>query len=134
MNHAGHKFSLLIFTRDSISIFKTFFYCFRDVKLYGSDSLQAICGATVKMCTPKQFTTNIGLIVPERPFDIYFEMEPLYSDEFKINHSISYPNRTALPEETIPIKPLMPDNYKCNQTFQYGTMDFGAKCSCKVRV
>jgi Tat protein translocase TatC len=25
----------------------------------------------------------------------------------------------SLPEETIPIKPLMPDNYKCNQTFQY---------------
>jgi hypothetical protein len=105
-----------------------------DVKLYGSDSLQAICGASVKMCTPKQLTENIGLTVPERPFDIYFDMQPLHLNSLTINHSKMYKNGTKLPEEALTIKPILPDHYKCNETFQYGTMDFGAKCSCKVNV
>ena len=105
-----------------------------DVKLYGSDSLQAICGASVKLCTPKQFTENVGLIVPERPFDIYFDMQPLDVTEIELNNTRKYKNGTNLPEETISFKPLLPDYYKCNETFQYETFDFGAKCSCKARI
>ena len=84
------------------------------------------------MCTPKQFTENVGLTVPERPFDIYFEMQPLDMNELEIKHTRKYKNGTKLPEEILSFKPILPDHYKCNETFQYGTFDFGAKCSCKV--
>ena len=111
-----------------------FYYFYNsDLKLYGSDTLQAICGVPAKLCTPQQYTKNIGLTVDERPFDIYFDLQPFNSSELLVQIAKKYKNGTLISDNVHEIKTLMPNYHKCNETFQYETYEYGAKCSCKVK-
>lgn len=70
----------------------------------------------------------LGLIVAERPFDIHVVLTNFteYTVDFEIINNNSKQSKSLL------IKPVKPVYYKCNETYQYGDLDYGAKCSCKV--
>jgi hypothetical protein len=88
----------------------------------------SICGVKAIYCTPSKMMEYLGLVVPEKPFDIYAKITNLTEYnidlEFELNGSIR--NKNYL------IKPAKPKHHRCNETYQYGDLDYGAKCGCKV--
>ena len=94
----------------------------------------SFCGVQSKLCTPAQFGLFIGLKVSERPFDIAFK---LFNEKELRNHSLSmnvtYHNKTtSLVSARKDLKPLDVKFHMCNESYQYGDIEYGAKCSCKA--
>lgn len=113
---------------------------YSDLKIYGSDSLQSLCGVPSKSCTSDLFGDYIGLKVKERPFDLYFKLVSLLNNtNVEFIHSIT---QTTVDDDKIEsratndflIKPVSPRYHRCNESYQYGDLDYGAKCSCKVNL
>ena len=97
--------------------------------MYGDDAITSICGETSKSCTPQAMMHYLGLAVPERPFNIYAKPSNL-TEYILTNHKLN--GSKHIETRTITIKPVKPKYYRCNETYQYGDYDYGAKCGCKV--
>lgn len=107
----------------------------KDLKLYGSDALQGFCGVPAKQCTPEQYGYNMGLVVTQNPFKMNFILNQTEEKMLPIHRTrIDHDENTKI-EDTVDflIKPVMPKYFMCNQSFQFGDLDYGSKCSCKVR-
>ena len=71
----------------------------------------------------------LGLVVSNRPFDIY--TKPSNLTEYSLpNYQVSIDKKYE--SRSLTIKPVKPKFHRCNETYQYGDLDYGAKCSCKV--
>ena len=117
------------------SILNQFFLISSDLKLYGSDALQSFCGVASKKCTPYDFGKHIGLTVRERPFDIYFKIQPSNITRLDVTIEKKYINSTSTTRtvnEEHRIVPMNAKFHRCNESYQYGEIDYGAKCSCKA--
>ncbi|CAF1006470.1 unnamed protein product [Brachionus calyciflorus] len=103
-----------------------------DVKLYGSDALQGFCGVPSKQCTPEIYVNHMGLVVTQNPFKVDFYINKTHEEIIPIRQ-IREVMVDVVKEEThdFTIQPILPKYYKCNESFQFGDLDFGAKCSCK---
>ena len=100
-----------------------------DIKLYCEDAIMSICGVKAIYCTPSKMMEYLGLVVPEKPFDIYAIITNLteYNTDLEFDLNGSIQNKNYL------IKPANPKYHRCNETYKYGDLDYGAKCGCKVR-
>lgn len=106
-----------------------------DLKFYGSDALHGFCGVASKECTPEQFGKHIGLAVTQRPFNMYFKVTDDKQSRFvTAKQSYKNPSVGLTDEQTnvFNITPLSMPFHRCNESYQYGDLDYGAKCSCKV--
>lgn len=107
------------------------------MKFYGSDALHGFCGVASKYCTPEQFGYHIGLKVSQRPFNIYFKV---VNDTHTraVTATQTYRDQTGeiITEQrnVFDMKPVAPQSHRCNESYQYGDLDYGSKCSCKVMI
>ena len=97
--------------------------------MYGDDGIFPICGEKGKYCTPRKLMDHLGTYVPERPFDIYAKITN--ESEYDLDNVVTRVNDQN-ESKHYRIKPVNPKYHLCNETYQYGDMDYGAKCSCKV--
>ncbi|RMZ99210.1 niemann-pick c1, partial [Brachionus plicatilis] len=103
----------------------------RDVKLYGSDALQGFCGVPAHMCTPEQYAHHMGLEVEQNPFKMNFILNQTEQKTLSIHRTRIEQQQQK--EDTVDalIQPVMPQYFMCNQSFQFGDLDYGSRCSCK---
>lgn len=102
------------------------------MKLYGSDALHGFCGVPSKSCMPDTFVKHIGQEVAERPFNMYFKLDTPTGLR-QIN--VLYVNQSEIVQSenvSYLIKTVNPHYHRCNESFKYGDLEYGAKCSCKV--
>lgn len=105
-----------------------------DIKLYGSDVLQGFCGVPGKQCTPEIFGYHMGHVIKQNPFKMNFILNQTDEKMLPIIRSTT-DNTGVTKQETVDflIKPIMPKFFMCNESFKFGDLDYGSKCSCKVR-
>lgn len=105
-----------------------------DIKLYGSEVLQGFCGVPGKQCTPEIFGHHMGQVIKQNPFKMNFILNQTDEKTLQISRT-TIRDSESKKEETIDflIKPIMPKFFMCNESFQFGELDYGSKCSCKVR-
>ena len=97
--------------------------------------MQSFCGVPSKKCTPYDFGKHIGLTVRERPFDIFFKIQPSNTTQLDVTIEKKYINTTSTIKtvnEQHRIVPMNAKFHRCNESYQYGEIDYGAKCSCKA--
>lgn len=105
-----------------------------DIKLYSSDALQGFCGVPSKQCTPEQYTYHMGLVVDQNPFKVHFIINQTDEKVVPIKQLRLDENNNIIKAETndFHTRPILPKYFKCNESFQFGDLDYGSKCSCKV--
>ncbi len=104
------------------------------MKIYGDDALQGLCGMSAKSCNGQNIGDFLGLKVNLRPMDIKFTL--LDEKQIKVEREITYfvDNKELKKTKQFDIKPILPEYHACNESFQYGDLEYGAKCSCKVNL
>lgn len=94
----------------------------------------SLCNRPSKACTNHHFLNFLGLEVAHRPFDIDFH---LISTEKTIEKQIAYSNYsdeiTPVTKRTVELIPKSFKTYRCNESYEFVDVEYGAKCSCKVR-
>jgi hypothetical protein len=90
----------------------------------------SLCNVPSRKCTSIQMGSYLGFEVPMRPMEIMFKL----SNEKERTDTIELFNKTSNEKtsKTLSFKPTSPKYHMCNESFSYGTLFYGAKCSCKV--
>ena len=63
-----------------------------------------------------------------RPMNIQFNLK----DEREIKFE-TY-DASSMEKRTYDVKTIVPIYHQCNESYQYGDLEYAAKCSCKVRI
>jgi hypothetical protein len=91
------------------------------MKFASVDAIELFCGASAKLCTPQKFGEHLGLTIVERIMDIVFE---IVANSTQIQKKIN--------NELIERNLIYPRAYRCNESYHFEGIEYGAKCSCKV--
>lgn len=79
-----------------------------------------------KSCTGQFLGDFLGLKVPMRPMNIQFNLKDEHELQFETYDALTMEKRTY------DVKTINPNYHQCNESYQYGNLEYATQCSCKV--
>lgn len=81
---------------------------------------------SAQKCSGQDLGNYMGLITSFRPMDINFTLKE--EKEFQYEYFDPFENKTKITD----IKTIIPKYHRCNESYQYGILEYASPCSCKV--
>ncbi len=79
-----------------------------------------------KSCSGQFLGDFLGLKVPMRPMNIHFNLQDEQELKFETYDALTMEKRIY------DVKTIAPIYHLCNESYQYGNLEYASKCSCKV--